>query len=152
MLCSWPYFTNQKSIINVVRRPVHPSVGWHQCLNHWTDFSVKVKMWDFNKSCWTPLIFIHIDANISCIKSSVYHKASTFKWPMFAYVNTCKNTPLKIHIIYSGNKEIYCIFKTCCINSVLFPITGIYFIILSFSVQVILVFFINHVLNTNPVI
>ena len=28
--------------------------------------------------------------------------------------------PLKIHFMYSGNKEIYCIFKTYCMSSVLF--------------------------------
>jgi len=33
------------------------------------------------------------------------------KWPL---------TPLEIIFIYSGNKEIYCIFKTCCIIPVLF--------------------------------
>jgi hypothetical protein len=42
----------------------------------------------------------------------------TVKGPTFAYANTCKKAPLQI---YLGNKEIYCIFKTCCIISVLFP-------------------------------
>jgi hypothetical protein len=31
-----------------------------------------------------------------------------------------KKPPLEIHIIYLGNKRIHCIFKTCCIISVLF--------------------------------
>ena len=31
---------------------------------------------------------------------------------------TCEKTP-KIHFIYLGNKEVYCIFKTCCIMCVL---------------------------------
>ena len=42
-------------------------------------------------------------------------QASTFTWPKFVYANTCKKPPLEINFIYSGNKEIYCIFKTCCI-------------------------------------
>ena len=40
--------------------------------------------------------------------------------PMCVYVNTCRRTPLEIHFIYLDKKEIYCIFKSCCIMSVLF--------------------------------
>jgi hypothetical protein len=36
------------------------------------------------------------------------------------YANACKKDTLQIHFIYLGNKEIYCIFKTYCIISVLF--------------------------------
>jgi hypothetical protein len=68
----------------------------------------------------------------------------TFKRPAFAYANAPKNPP-KINFMYSGNKEIYSIFKTCCI--ICFPQNAIYFIILSFSVQIIIMFFINHVLK-----
>jgi hypothetical protein len=32
----------------------------------------------------------------------------------------CRKTPLEIHFMYLGNKEIYCIFNTCCIISLLF--------------------------------
>ena len=39
---------------------------------------------------------------------------------MFAYANASKITPMKIHFKYLGNKEMYCIFKTCFIVSVLF--------------------------------
>lgn len=37
---------------------------------------------------------------------------------VLAYANTQKKH--KIHLIYSGNKEIYCIFKTSCMISVKF--------------------------------
>ena len=36
------------------------------------------------------------------------------------YVNTCRKTPLEINFMYLDKKEIYCIFKMCCIISVLF--------------------------------
>ena len=45
----------------------------------------------------------------------------TLKQPMFTHANTHNKTPLTTHCIYSGNKEICCIFKTCCMISVLFP-------------------------------
>ena len=35
------------------------------------------------------------------------------------HVQTHREMPLKILFIYSGNKEIYCIFKTNCMSSVL---------------------------------
>ena len=44
----------------------------------------------------------------------------TFELPALTYANTCKKTPLKIHLIFVGNKDIYCIFKTSCIICVLF--------------------------------
>jgi len=39
---------------------------------------------------------------------------------MFAYVNSCRRTTLDIHFVYLGKKEIYPIFKTCYVISVLF--------------------------------
>jgi hypothetical protein len=45
----------------------------------------------------------------------------TFKWPTFAYANAKQKTPLEVHFIYLGNKEIYWIFKSCYIISILFP-------------------------------
>ena len=39
---------------------------------------------------------------------------------MFTYANAHKKSPLEIHFIYLGNKEIYCIFKTSCIICILF--------------------------------
>jgi hypothetical protein len=42
----------------------------------------------------------------------------TFKWP--AYANASEKQPLEIYFMYLYNKEISCIFKTCCIISVLF--------------------------------
>jgi hypothetical protein len=42
-----------------------------------------------------------------------------FRRFVFASVNMHKNNP-KIHFIYLGNKEIYCILKTSCLVSVLF--------------------------------
>jgi len=54
-----------------------------------------------------------------------------------------KKKSLEIHFIYLGNKEVHWIFKICCIVSVFSP-NAVYFTILSFSVQVIFTFFINH--------
>ena len=34
--------------------------------------------------------------------------------------NACRKTPLPIHFMYLGNKEINCIFKTCCTTFVSF--------------------------------
>ena len=53
--------------------------------------------------------------------------------------------PLEINFIYLGNKEIYCIFKKCCIMFYFSQNVG-YFVVLSFSVQIILLF-INHMLK-----
>jgi len=39
---------------------------------------------------------------------------------MFAYADALKVLTLEIGFICLGNKEIYCILKTCCIISVLF--------------------------------
>ena len=67
---------------------------------------------------------------------------------ILAYANTRIKSPLEIHCIYLGNKKNYCVFKTCCIISPFyFPKNSIYFIILSLSVQVTLMFFINHALK-----
>jgi hypothetical protein len=55
-----------------------------------------------------------------------------------------KETPLEMFFMYLGNKEIYWIFQTCCIVSVLF-FTKFYFIILYFFMQ--MNFFINHALK-----
>jgi hypothetical protein len=30
----------------------------------------------------------------------------TFKWPIFAYANAQKKTPLEVNFLYLGNKEI----------------------------------------------
>jgi hypothetical protein len=50
-------------------------------------------------------------------------KALTFKRSVFAYANyesAWKNMPLEFDFMYLGNKEIYCIFKTCSIISIIF--------------------------------
>jgi len=64
-------------------------------------------------------------------------------------MNAHKKTLLEIHFIHLDNKEICYIFKTCCITFI--PPTqhanAAYVIILSFSVQIILTFFINHALK-----
>ena len=66
----------------------------------------------------------------------------TFKRPTFSNENACKKTYLENHFIYLGNKVIYFIFKTCCKFS-----TKCNFITLSFSTQIILMFFISHALK-----
>jgi hypothetical protein len=44
----------------------------------------------------------------------------TTQGPTFAYVNACKSTTLDINLIYLDNKNIYWIFKTCCILCFIF--------------------------------
>ena len=41
---------------------------------------------------------------------------------MFPYANVLKKLPREIDFIYLGNKEIYFIFKTCCLISIVFSI------------------------------
>ena len=67
---------------------------------------------------------------------------------MFTYTNMCTKTLQEIYFIFVENKEIYCIFKTCCRISVLFSVP-FYFVILYFSVQIILTFCINCALKRN---
>ena len=63
------------------------------------------------------------------------HSYLTIKWPMSVYTNTCYKTPLEIQFMYLGQREIYCILKTCCITYVLISKnSAVYFIILSFYV------------------
>jgi len=38
---------------------------------------------------------------------------------MFVYENTRYKTPLEFQFMYLGQREIYCILKTCCIIYVL---------------------------------
>jgi hypothetical protein len=60
----------------------------------------------------------------------------TFKQPMLVYANTHKNTPrYPLNIV--RQKEIYWIFKECCILFFYFSQNALYFIILSFSVHII---------------
>jgi len=47
--------------------------------------------------------------------------ANCGKGPVFAYMKAFRTTPLEINFIYFGNKEVYFIFKTCWILSVIFP-------------------------------
>ena len=62
--------------------------------------------------------------NLHCNQSNIrvlfFDVTLTFSRPMFAYVNACRNTHLEIYFIYSNNKEICCIFKTCCLMCVMF--------------------------------
>lgn len=51
-----------------------------------------------------------------------------------------------IYFAYLSNKDIYCILKTCCTVHPP-PQNAIYRIIVIFLVQVILIFFIKHVLK-----
>jgi hypothetical protein len=43
-----------------------------------------------------------------------------FLIPVFTYMNTRRKTAQEIDFVYLVNKEIYCIFKTCCVTLVLF--------------------------------
>jgi len=54
---------------------------------------------------------------------------------------------LEIAFIYLGNKDVQCISKTCCIICVFFSKSAIYFMFLSFCNQIILLFFIYHLLQ-----
>jgi len=82
------------------------------------------------------LLVCHLDICCSALNVAYLQiNILTFQRPAFAYVKAHKKTPLKIHFIYSGKKEIYCTFKTCCIISVYFLQNIIYSIILSKSTE-----------------
>jgi hypothetical protein len=68
---------------------------------------------------WIKGMLLHI--HIICYHThiSVLFSILTFKQPTFTYMNAHKNTPLEIHVIYLGNKKIYCTFKTRYIIPVL---------------------------------
>jgi len=57
--------------------------------------------------------------NLHCYQSHIHvlflDVTLTFSRPVFGYVNACRNTHPEIYFIYSSNKEICCIFKTCCL-------------------------------------
>ena len=78
--------------------------------------------------------------NLHCYQSHIHvlflDVTLTFSRPVFGYVNACRNTHPEIYFIYSSNKEICCIFKTCCLTYVLCSKNAVYFIILSSSVQI----------------
>ena len=61
--------------------------------------------------------------------------------------NLSKNS--EKHFMYLGNTDKSHISKTWCIISISFSTNVFYFIMLSFSVQIILTIFISHVLNLN---
>jgi len=91
-------YTSKVIIYIQVMQLVHLSVVWHQCLNHWANLCVKVKIGDFNKSCQTLLIFYRINTNnTSVFQPSVYHKALTFKQPTFTQ---------QLHVTVHHNKFI----------------------------------------------
>jgi hypothetical protein len=92
--------------------------------------------------CFSTLIFNTVAASwtyltVYCIvlKELIYGRGYTYifcstnmfndvncgKGPVFAYVKAWRTIPLEIHFIYLGNKEVYFIFKTCWILSVVFP-------------------------------
>jgi hypothetical protein len=60
-----------------------------------------------------------------------------FKKLACACVHACRKTALEIHFMYLGNKDIFSIFKTCCIASAVFSTKCHYFIIFSLSVKII---------------
>jgi hypothetical protein len=60
-----------------------------------------------------------------------------FKELACACVNAWRKTGLEIHFIYLGNKDIFSVFKICCITAALFSTKCHYFIIFSLSVKII---------------
>ena len=56
----------------------------------------------------------------SVLKHARQHSYLTTKWSMSVYTKTHYKTPFEIQFLYFGQREIYCIFKTCCIISVSF--------------------------------
>jgi len=45
----------------------------------------------------------------------IWEERKKYVWNCINISKTCIGRPLKIHFIYTRNKEVYCIFKTCCI-------------------------------------
>jgi hypothetical protein len=54
----------------------------------------------------------------------------------------------EIYFVYFGNKDIYCIFKSCSKMPISFPTRCFYFTNLSLFAQKILMFFIKFVLKS----
>ena len=54
---------------------------------------------------------IHLSTQNSTIPTGWTARNLTCKRPTFTYANTCKKNTHKIHFIYFGNKEIYCILR-----------------------------------------
>jgi hypothetical protein len=73
----------------------------------------------------------------------VFLKDLNFKQPLHTWTHV-KKTFLEIQYVFLGNKEICCTFKTCIIICFLFFKKFCYFIMISFPIQIILTFFINH--------
>jgi len=64
-----------------------------------------------------------------------------------AYANAGRKIPLRIHLIYLGNKEIDCILGLYAQYLFLFSTNVVYFMVLSFSPQTIHAFYKNHALK-----
>jgi len=81
-----------------------------------------------------------------CTKISDYHSGEykSFKDLHQHMVNKCGKNPQDILFVYLGNKEIYCIFNTCCLISY-FQQNALDFIILCFSSNIACV--LHHVLK-----
>jgi len=56
---------------------------------------------------------IMVSYSRSPFNSDVENDLLKFSLPVSPYVNAHRKTALNIHFIYSGNKEIYYVFKTC---------------------------------------
>jgi len=63
-------------------------------------------------AAWMMAIHNAVTSNLMHIVSLCVTNL-TFKLPLSTYVNICEKTPLEIHFIYLGNKEITALFKTC---------------------------------------
>ena len=64
---------------------------------------------------------------------------------MFEYANTPTDAPLKIHFIYVGQREIFCIFYDMLHNlCFIYCKISIYFTILSSCVQILCFSYVMH--------
>jgi hypothetical protein len=88
------------------------------------DFTVggNTLIWNYQRGDFcrmSAFLLKNLHCNQSNIRVLFLDVTLTFSRPVFAYVNAYRNTHLEIYFIYSNNKEICCIFKTCCLMCVL---------------------------------
>jgi hypothetical protein len=119
-----------KDITHQVWAPLY--VAWLS----WNTVFHTVAIKDITHQVWVPLYIAWLSCKYQTVAINLYTM-------YFAYVDTHKN-PIEIHFTYLGKKEIYSIFKTSCIISVLFPTKCHLFHNFIFFIHM---FFTNHVLK-----
>lgn len=72
---------------------------------------------------------------------------TTFQIPVLQNANAQRKISLEIYFVHLGSKEINSISRHAAQSLFYFPPNAIYYVILSFHVRTVFMFFINHVLK-----